>query len=96
MNCPHVSTASYDSGGGVENQDVVTSWHIEQELRTGKYSVDDYNFKTPSTSLLAEAPTVVSLGASHPYELYDYPGLYETKDQGHSVAKLRIEEQEAG
>jgi type VI secretion system secreted protein VgrG len=96
VNCPHLSTASYDSGGGVENQDVVTSWHIEQELRTGKYSVDDYNFKTPSTSLLAEAPTVVSLGASHPYELYDYPGLYETKDQGDSVAKLRIEEQEAG
>jgi type VI secretion system secreted protein VgrG len=39
---------------------------------------------------------VISLGASKPYELYDYPGLYENKDQGDSVAKLRIEEEEAG
>ena len=95
VNCPHQSTASYDLGAGVNNFDVVTAWHVEQELRTGKYTVDDYNFTTPSTSLLADAPTVVNLQASKSLELYDYPGLYETKDQGTSVAKLRIEEEEA-
>ncbi len=95
VNCPDQSTASYDLDAGVNNFDVVTSWHIEQELRTGKYTVTDYNFTTPSTSLLSDAPTVVNLQASKPLELYDYPGLYETKDQGTSVAKLRIEEEEA-
>ncbi len=95
VNCPDVSTAPYSSGGGVDNQDVVTAWHVEQELRTGKYTVNDYNFTTPSTSLLSSAPTVVDLTASKPYELFDYPGLYETASQGTSVAKLRIEEEEA-
>lgn len=95
VNCPDVSTASYDLGAGVDNYDVVTSWHIEQELRTGKYTVEDYNFTTPSTNLLADAPTVVDLAASKSLELYDYPGLYETVDQGSAVAKLRIEEEEA-
>ena len=28
-------------------EDVITGWQIEQELRTGKYSLNDYNFETP-------------------------------------------------
>ncbi|MGA2982351.1 MAG: type VI secretion system tip protein TssI/VgrG [Terriglobia bacterium] len=95
VNCPDVSTASYNTGGGVDNQDVVSSWHIEQELRTGKYTLTDYNFTTPSTSLLADSPTVVDLDASKSLELFDYPGPHETIDQGTAVAKLRIEEEEA-
>lgn len=95
VNCPDVSTGRYQSGGGVDNQDVVTAWHVEQELRTGKCTVTDYNFTTPATSLLADAPTVVQLDASKPYDLFDYPGPHETKDQGDAVAKLRIEEEEA-
>ena len=93
--CPDVSTATYDSGGGVDNQDIVSSWHVEQELRTGKYTVTDYNFTTPSTSLLADAPTVIDLAPSTSLELFDYPGLHETVDQGSAVAKLRMEEEEA-
>ena len=95
-NCPDTSTAVYNPGEGVDNQDVVQSWYIEQEVRTGKYTVTDYNFTTPSTSLLASQPTVVTLSASQSLELYDYPGFHETVDQGSSVAKLRIEEEEAG
>ena len=94
--CPHQSRARYDLvSGGVDDPDVVTAWHMEQELRTGKYTVTDYNFTTPSTRLLADAPTVVPLDASKPFELFDYPGLHETIDQGTAVAKLRIEEEEA-
>ena len=43
-----------------QSEDVITSFEIEQELRTGKYSLTDYNFETPSTSLLAGEPTVVA------------------------------------
>ncbi len=65
-------------------------------MRTGKYTVTDYNFTTPSTSLLANDPTVVNLSASQPLELFDYPGLHTTKDQGDTVAKVRMQEEEAG
>jgi type VI secretion system secreted protein VgrG len=93
--CPG-SPISYDTQiGGLEDPQVVSDWYVEQELRTGKYTVTDYNFTTPSTSLLANEPTVVNLPASQSLELFDYPGLYTTKDQGDAVAKLRMQEEEA-
>ncbi len=89
------SPFSYDlQVGGLEDPSVIYAWNIGQELRTGKYSVTDYNFITPSTSLLANDPTVVDLGASQNLELFDYPGLYTTKDQGDTVAKVRMQEEE--
>jgi type VI secretion system secreted protein VgrG len=94
--CPS-SPISYDTQvGGLEDPEVITNWHVGQEVRTGKYSVTDYNFTTPSTSLLANDPTVVDLAASQPLELFDYPGLHTAKDQGDTVAKVRMQEEEAG
>jgi type VI secretion system secreted protein VgrG len=92
--CPG-SPISYDTAvGGLDDPEAIADWHVEQEVRTGKYTVTDYNFTTPSTSLLANEPTVVKLSASQSLELYDYPGLYTTKDQGDVVAKLRMQEEE--
>jgi type VI secretion system secreted protein VgrG len=94
--CPS-SPISYDTQvGGLEDPEVISNWHVGQEVRTGKYSVTDYNFTTPSTSLLANDPTVVDLAASQPLELFDYPGLHTAKDQGDTVAKVRMQEEEAG
>jgi len=94
--CPG-SPVSYDvQVGGLIDPEVIDNWHVGQEVRTGKYTVTDYNFTTPSTSLLANDPTVVDLSASQPLELYDYPGLHTTKDQGDTVAKVRMQEEEAG
>ncbi len=39
--------------GGIDDSDVINSWSIEQELRSGKYTLTDYNFKTPSANLTA-------------------------------------------
>jgi type VI secretion system secreted protein VgrG len=55
---------------------------------TGKYQTDDYNFETPSTDLKA------SVGDSG-LQIYDYPGRYTLKDDGDSVAKVRLEALEA-
>jgi type VI secretion system secreted protein VgrG len=94
--CPS-SPVSYDTEvGGLADPEVINNWHVGQEVRTGKYSVTDYNFTTPSTSLLANDPTVVNLAASQPMELFDYPGLHTTKDEGDNVAKIRMQEEEAG
>jgi type VI secretion system secreted protein VgrG len=92
--CPD-SPASYNTEvGGLEDPEVVSAWNVEEELRTAKYAVTDYNFTTPSTSLLANEPTVVNLPANQGLELFDYPGLYATKDQGDTVAKVRMQEEE--
>ena len=93
--CPG-SPISYETRvGGLKDPEVVHAWHVEQELRTGQYTVTDYNFTTPSTSLLSNEQTVVELSASQGLELFDYPGIHTTKDEGDAVAKLRMQEEEA-
>src|ERR1700733_9097510 len=94
--CPGQKTAGYNlASGGIDDSDVINSWSIEQELRSGKYTLTDYNFKTPSTSLLATEPTIVSVGGNSNFEIFDYPGEYPTRADGTSFAKLRMQEEEA-
>jgi len=77
------------------SEDVVTDWHMEQELRTGKCSLKEYNFETPSAKLVASEPTVKEVGGNTKYEMYDYPGDYETQSQGGTLANIRMQEEEA-
>src|SRR5919198_2545377 len=81
--------------GAVDEEDVVTSCSMEQELRPGKYALTDYNFETPSTSLAVNVASTVTVGGNGKYEVYDYPGEYLKKGQGERLVKLRMEEEEA-
>jgi type VI secretion system secreted protein VgrG len=93
--CPGQSTVRYVTVSGGPQRDVITRWEIEQELRTGKYSLEDYNFKTPSTSLMVNEPTICEVGGNSKFEIYDYPGEYQTKGVGESLARVRMQEEEA-
>ncbi|HTZ74013.1 MAG TPA: type VI secretion system tip protein VgrG [Candidatus Aquilonibacter sp.] len=95
-NCPDQSTFKYSPDSKHDIEDVITSWQLEQELRSAKYSLNDYNFETPSAKLLASETTVVDVDAKTGYELYDYPGDQTTASEGSDLAKLRMEEEEAG
>lgn len=96
QSCPKQAYARYDSTvGGLLDEDVITSWQIEQELRPGKYALADYNFETPNTNLGVNVTSVVQVGNNSKYEMYDYPGEYAKKPQGEGLVKLRIEEEEA-
>jgi len=94
--CPELSKVRYV--GTVEEgkqwEDSVTGWQATQEMRTGKYSLTDYDFEAPTTNLLVGVPSTVK-GSETKYETYDYPGEYTKKDQGDKIAKVRMEEQEA-
>ncbi len=93
--CKGQAKARYDTVAGVtDEEDIVTSWQMEQELRPGKYALSDYNFETPSTSLAVNAASTVTVGGNGKYEIYDYPGEYLKKAQGDSLVKIRMEEEE--
>jgi len=93
--CPEQKEAKWEAqGSGALAEDVITSWQWEQTLRPGKYAVTDYNFETPSTSLDAEMKTTIDVGGNAKFEIYDYPGEYSKKNQGDTIAKLRMEEEE--
>jgi type VI secretion system secreted protein VgrG len=92
--CPSSPVSYATQVGGLSDPEVIIEWHLGQEVCTGKHTVTDYNFTTPSTSLLASDPTVVSLSASQGLEIFDYPGPHTTKDEGDKVAKVRMQEEE--
>ncbi len=94
--CPKQAKARMDfSLSGVVNEDVVTHWQVEEELRTGKYALRDFNFETPSTDLTVNESSVVNVGGNSKYETYDYPGDYDAKSTGEPVVKTRMQEEES-
>jgi type VI secretion system secreted protein VgrG len=96
--CPSQSKIRLDFTAGVysKDEDFVGSWNLEQEFRPGKYAMTDYNFETPSTSLLANEQTIFKIGGNDHYEVFDYPGEYTKKAEGESRTQIRMQEEEAG
>ena len=70
--------------------DVVFSLEAECRVNTGTASLSDYDFTKPNSSLFT------TLASKQQGEIYDYPGLYTTKDDGSWYARIRLEEWEAG
>ena len=95
VDCPGQSQFRfYIDTTAVINEDVVNGWHAEQELRTGKCTLTDYNFETPDSSLLSTTATIDSVGGNSRFDTYDYPGKYLTKGDGESLSKIRMQEEE--
>jgi len=94
--CPNQPSVNYQqTAGALDSDDGITSWSKEQELRTGKCSLTDYNFEKPALNLMCNEPTLISVGNNSRFEIYDYPGDYQDKPRGSSLAKVRMEEEEA-
>jgi type VI secretion system secreted protein VgrG len=89
--CPGQATATYSSarGGWVgKGEEGVASIERKESTFTGKAAVTDYNFETPSLSLMSNL-------ADDNEEAYDYPGEFSTKSDGQRYVQLRLEEREA-
>jgi type VI secretion system secreted protein VgrG len=95
--CPSQSKARLDFNVGAysKDEDLLGGWNSEQELRPGKYALTDYNFETPSTSLMSNEETVYKVGGNDKYEIFDYPGEFPKKGEGSSRTKIRMQEEEA-
>jgi type VI secretion system secreted protein VgrG len=105
--CPNQAEARYGYLlDGVQDKDMVSRWHTEQELRPGKVTLTDYYFQTPSNNLQVNAPSAVSVGGNGKFEIYDYPGSYakrfdgddkagKVRPDGERTAKLAMQGEEA-
>jgi type VI secretion system secreted protein VgrG len=96
--CPDQSKVMFDATALREHrheEDVVYGWKQEQEMRAGKYALCDYNFETPATWLGTELSSAINQGGNTRFEIYDYPGIYENRNEGDQLTKVRIETEEA-
>jgi type VI secretion system secreted protein VgrG len=73
-----------------EDNDVISEFQIGQQVRPGKYAVNDFNFELPKVNLTSS----VSGKDARKFEVYDYPGEYKTKGEGERIAGIRMQEEE--
>src|SRR6185437_790770 len=69
QNCPVQSSFRYSPGAAAQVEEIITSFQLEQELRTGQYTLRDYNFETPAANLNATDPTIYPVAKNSDYEI---------------------------
>ncbi len=74
--------------GAMAHSESVSRFTYTEEIRPGKVTLNDFNFKKPAVAMAASAAGSVDSDL----EVYDYPGDYEVPDGGSQLAKIRLEE----
>ena len=89
---PNYDTINFRTGrGGFASSETITGWTLEQEVQPGAYSLNDFNFETPKTSLLAKSQ-ISTPSSQSSFEVYDYPGEFGTQSDGTDYSQIRIQE----
>ncbi len=81
--------------GGLSAEEKLSWFEQDTEFRTGTWAMRDFNFETPALNMTATDPTHLDVPRMKDHEVFDYPGRYTTPGEGSTVARLRIEEEEA-
>lgn len=60
----------------------VGTWYVENNLRTGKYTLWDFNFGQPKKNLEAVQPSRFKVAGNDNLEFYDFPGGFAKRFDG--------------
>lgn len=77
-----------DGGAMVSEEEAVTAFRLSRQLRTGTYTLRDFNFEKPSLNLTSEKKD----SDNEELEVYDYPGQYDTPKDGKQLVQARLQE----
>jgi type VI secretion system secreted protein VgrG len=69
-------------------------WSSQRRFRTGKFELKDYNFKQPNSNMVGDHAGKEKYEKSQ-LECYDYPGKYDTQEDGKTYAKVRLDAEQA-
>ncbi|HEY4184307.1 MAG TPA: type VI secretion system tip protein TssI/VgrG [Polyangia bacterium] len=90
---PQYATVQFNPAKAGTNRelDCLDSLTMEQQLRSGAYASDDFNFESPRMELLTRrmAKTTQKLGKQ---EVYEYPGGFLSGAAGEENVRTRLEE----
>jgi type VI secretion system secreted protein VgrG len=79
--------------GGNREKSRIFEWVKAQEIRSGKYTQTDWNFETPSTSLLTDDLFPQRVANNQQLEIFEYPGGYMQKSEGETLTENRVQEE---
>ncbi|RQO51157.1 type VI secretion system tip protein VgrG [Variovorax sp. KBW07] len=74
-----------------EDMEVIDDWQVTAEIRSGSYTVDDFNFTTPGADLSGVRAQPLPYEHSN-YEMYEWLGEYTDPGEGEHYARVRLEE----
>jgi type VI secretion system secreted protein VgrG len=76
----------------VAEKPLIRQWQMRHEIQSGKMSLRDYNFETPSADMTGVSESSGRKHAEAEHEVYDYPGLYPAAAKGKARADIRLDE----
>ncbi len=79
---------------GHRERDHLDNWQVSKAVRSGKYTLRDFNFETPRANLEVKSQIIREIEHAE-YEVYDYPGGYQAVGEGENYVRLRMEETQA-
>jgi len=81
----------HDLDKGAPDREVVSGWTMEKEAQPVAYTLNDFDFKKPKTSLKVASNVTRKYGMAQT-EIYDYPGEYVEHGDGERLADVRLNE----
>jgi type VI secretion system secreted protein VgrG len=78
----------------IREEDSLNEFSVGRRFRSGKVTLNDYDYKKPTADLVAEQQGSARY-ANAELELYDYPGRYIERSVGSSLATIRLEAEQA-
>lgn len=79
----------FNPGGAmVAKEEAVVDFHLSKQIRSGKYTVRDFNFKNPALELTADKAD----SENTELEIYDYAAGHSTPEAGRTIAKVRLQQ----
>ena len=76
-------------------RDHIYDWRIVQQVKSGVFALNDFNFRTPKANLEVKS-AIQHEHVMSKLEVYDYPGKYLEAEQGQTYARVHIEELQTG
>ena len=94
--CPAQKFVKFKMTGGdyFGNEDQIDRLEMIKQIQAGRITLNDYNYEFPDSDLTTTADTTHALGPGD-REKYDYPGGYALRNTGDTLARLRMEQEEA-
>jgi len=89
--CPGAAKVQYGTYDEWRQETAVPSCTLEENVIPGVWALDDFNFETPSTDLIASVDSSAAKNGAK-RRIYHYPGGYTQKSDGDARTKLRVQE----
>jgi type VI secretion system secreted protein VgrG len=74
-------------------EEQISEWHVENELKSGRFTTRSYNFKHPKANLQVNE-IVHKDHANDALEMFEWSGAYAERDEGAKLVTVRREQQQ--